>query len=186
MKKLAKLAELGDHLGLPPRARRPLAAPLDLITAYVKAWDDGDAQAIGDLFVDDADFVNAVGLWWSSRRAIVRAHAYGFERIFPDSTLTLERLSQRRLGDDVAVVHARWTISGQVDPEGKPVEPRRGVMSAVVTRLEDGNWIGVSAHNTDVAVAADTFVSRDGKLTATSYIEGPTVQEVAASDLAEG
>ncbi|MFZ1412054.1 MAG: SgcJ/EcaC family oxidoreductase, partial [Micropruina sp.] len=84
IKKLVKLAELGDHLGLPSSSRRPLAAPMDLITAFVKAWDEGDAEAIGDLFVEDADFVNVVGLWWSSRISIVRAHAYGFERIFPN------------------------------------------------------------------------------------------------------
>ncbi|MBK8459597.1 MAG: SgcJ/EcaC family oxidoreductase [Micropruina sp.] len=156
---------------------------MDLITAFVKAWDEGDAEAIGDLFVEDADFVNVVGLWWNSRISIVRAHAYGFERIFPNSKLTLEKLSQRRLGDDVAVVHGRWMISGQVDPEGLPVEPRRGVISAVVTRLEDGTWIGVSAHNTDVAVAADTFVSRGGKLTATSYIEAPSSADPAGPEV---
>jgi hypothetical protein len=36
--------------------------------------------------------VNVVGLWWRTRREIRKAHAYGFERIFARSTLTLEQV----------------------------------------------------------------------------------------------
>ena len=37
--------------------------------AFFDRWNDGDAYGIGALFVEDADFVNVVGLWWRSRKA---------------------------------------------------------------------------------------------------------------------
>lgn len=182
LKKLRKLAELGASAPL-PSGGSPLASPLDVVTAFVRAWDAGDADAIAALFVEDADFVNVVGLWWTSRLAIRRAHAWGFERMFRNSTLTIEKLSQRTLGPDVAVVHVRWRIDGQVDPQGRGVEARRGVMGTVVVRLADGTWIGVSAQNTDIAPAADTNIIRDGVITPTSYLPEapvPTLDEERA------
>lgn len=124
-KQVATLLGGGAKLPL-PAGPSAIASPLDLIVAFVRAWDAGDADALAALFVDDADFINVVGLWWTSRLSIRRAHAWGFEKIFPNSTLTLEKLSQRLLGDDVAVVHARRRIDGQVDPHGEPAESRRG------------------------------------------------------------
>lgn len=171
-KQLATLLVGGDMLPL-PAGPSSIASPLDLIVAFVKAWNAGDADALAALFVDDADFVNVVGLWWTSKLSIRRVHAWGFEQIFPGSTLTLEKLSQRLVGDDVAVVHARWRVEGQVDPDGKPAEPRRGVFSAVVTRLPEGGWLAVSAQNTDIAPAADTNLSVAGVITPTSYIKAP-------------
>lgn len=184
LKKLQKLAEFAEKLPLPSAGPAVIASPLDLITAFVKAWDAGDADAIANLFVEDADFVNVVGLWWSSRTAIRRAHAWGFERMYRDSTLTIEKLGQRRIGADAAVVHARWRIDGQIDPEGHPAESRRGVMSAVVARLADGSWIGVSAQNTDISPAADTNISRDGVITPTSYIPSPPLPTKPEEDAA--
>ncbi|MGB7961943.1 MAG: SgcJ/EcaC family oxidoreductase [Propionicimonas sp.] len=171
-KQLAKLVVGGGKRPL-PAGPSAIASPLDLVFAFVKAWNAADADALAGLFVDDADFVNVVGLWWTSKLSIRRAHAWGFEKIFPDSTLTLEKLSQRSLGDDVAVVHARWRLEGQVDPEGEPAESRRGVFSAAVTRLPQGGWIAVSAQNTDIAPAADTNLSVAGVITPTSYLKAP-------------
>lgn len=173
LKQLKRLALLREHLPL-PSGHAPLQAPLDVATAFVKAWNAGDAKAIGGLFAEDADFVNVVGLWWTSRRSIRRAHKRGFERIFAGSELTVEKLSLRMLGADAAVVHARWRVEGQMDPAGDRAEGRRGVISWVLQRLEDGTWICVSSQNTDIAAAADTNLSVGGVVTPTSYLERPS------------
>lgn len=170
LKQLKRLAQLREYLPL-PSGPTPLQAPLDVATAFVKAWNAGDAKAIAELFAEDADFVNVVGLWWTSRRSIRRAHKRGFERIFRGSELTVEKLSLRMLGADAAVVHARWRVSGQLDPEGEPAEGRRGVISWVLQRLDDGTWICVNSQNTDIAAAADTNLSVGGVVTPTSYLE---------------
>lgn len=170
IKKLIRLAQLRQHLPL-PLGPTVLQAPLDMAVAFTKAWNAGDAKAIAALFAEDADFVNVVGLWWTSRRSIKRAHKRGFERIFGGSTMTLEKVSLRMLGADAAVVHARWRVEGQLDPAGAPAESRRGVFSWVLQRLADDTWICVSSQNTDIAIAADTNLSVDGVIIPTSYLE---------------
>lgn len=185
LKKLLRIAELTERLPLPGSAPRQLREPLDLVPAFVAAWNEGDADALADLFVEDADFVNVVGLWWTSRRSIRRAHAQGFERIFPSSTLVVERVALRRVGEDVAIVHCRWGLTGQVDPEGEPAGPRRGVFTAVVQRLEDGTWACLSLQNTDMAPDSDTYLATDGGLVATSYIPMPSAAEIAGAELVD-
>jgi len=184
LKKLLKRAAEITHLPFPKRspAREPLAEPIDLITRFVRAWDDKDAAAIGELFVEDADFVNVVGLWWTGRRSIVKAQQFGFTHAFADAEMKLHKVTQRFLGDDAAVVMAQWQLSGQVDPEGERVDARRGIISATLVKLEDGSWLGVSFQNTDIVPAADTNVSREGRVTAASYIKGPSPEEVAAAE----
>lgn len=186
-KKLMQRAAELAHLPIPERspAERPLTEPLDLLREFARAWDAKDAEAIGRLFVEDADYVNVVGLWWTGRRSIVKAHRFGFDSAFPGAKLTLTKVTQRVIDDHTAVVMARWSLRGQVDPEGEPVDPRRGVLSATVVRLADGTWLGVHCQNTDIALAADTNISRAGTLSATSYIKGPSVQEVANAELVD-
>jgi len=184
LKKLLKRAAELTQLPLPDHspAREPLTEPTDLITQFVRAWDTKDAAAIGELFVEDADFVNVVGLWWTGRRSIVKAQQFGFTHAFAGAEMKLHKVTQRFLGDDAAVVMVQWQMSGQVDPEGELVDPRRGIISATLVKLEDGSWLGVSFQNTDIVPAADTNVSREGRLTGASYIKGPSPADVAAAE----
>lgn len=170
LKKLRKLAELGERLPL-PSGPTPVKAPLDIVIRFTKAWNAGDADAIGELFADDADFVNVVGLWWTSRRAIRRALRRGFRGWFRGSEFTVEKLSLRLVGDSGAVVLTRWRIDGQSDPSGEPAPARRGVATAVLQRLEDATWLCVAWHNTDIAAAADTNLIVGGVVTPTSYLD---------------
>ncbi|MFT4293999.1 MAG: SgcJ/EcaC family oxidoreductase [Micropruina sp.] len=187
LKKMLKRAKALTYLPFPNRtpADPPLNSPLDLIREYVRAWDAKDAEALGRLFVEDADFINVVGLRWTGRRSIVKAQKFGFDNAFVGASLELLEAHQRFLGDDAAVVIARWQISGQVDPEGESLDARRGVLSATLVKLEDGTWLGVSCQNTDIAPAADTNISRGGTISAASYIKGPTPAELAASELVD-
>ena len=187
LKKLLKKAVSITPLPFPDQtpAKNPLTEPIQLVHEYIRAWDAKDAEAIGRLFVEDADFINVVGLWWTGRHSIAKAQQFGFQHAFANATISISKVTQRFLGDDAAVVAAQWQISGQVDPDRQPVDPRRGVISATLVKLADGTWLGVSCQNTDIAMAADTFVSREGRLTATSYIKGPSPEEVAAAELVD-
>ena len=141
-----------------PLDNRFLDSPERIPEAFVEAWNHRDARALAALFDEDAEFVNVVGLWWHDRAAIERAHAYGLERIFPDSTLTLVRTTVKRLRDDVAVVHARMRLTGQTPIDGiNAPQARTTIFSFVVHRGESG-WSCASAHNTDVVPGAETNV----------------------------
>ncbi len=180
--RLRRLAQQTPRMALPSSARKRLTEPTDLAAAFAKAWHKRDAKAIADLFVEDADFVNVVGLWWRNRRAIRKAHQFGFDHAFAKAKVKVETVAVRRLGDDVAVIHAEWRMEGQLDPAGDEAGGRRGIISAVATRLEDGSWIGVSLQNTDIVHTADTNVSSNGKVSAVSYIQGPSKEVLAEID----
>lgn len=128
-------------------------SPKSILTGFQQAWNTHDADALAELFVDDAHFVNVTGLWWSNKAQIRQAHAFGFKHIFGNSTMTVGRTEIRMLGEDHAVVHGRVTVTGQNTPDGQQAEDRRTVFSFVVTRLSDEHgtlWKAVAAQNTDV------------------------------------
>ena len=87
--------------------------PEALPHAFAAAWNARDPDALAALFDADAEFVNVVGLWWHDREAIRRAHAYGLETLFPDSTLRVTRTKVKPLAPGVAVVHAGMRLEGQ-------------------------------------------------------------------------
>ena len=156
----------------------PADRPGRIARLWISAWNAHDADRIAALFADDAEFVNVTGLWWHDRASIQKAHAYGFDTIFGDSTAELLGTSVRWLtgrsgGEAVAVVHAKMKIEGQT-PVGDVEAPgvRRTLFSFVVYRAADV-WHCASAHNTDVIPAAETHVlGPDGTLRAVSYRSG--------------
>lgn len=168
-KKLARLIRQRRELPLPQR-ESTIASPLEFLAAFMLGWYDHDADAIADLFVEDADFVTEVGLWWTSRHSLRRALRWWFDRFLGESSFEIEQITERPLGQDAAVLHLRWRIEGQLDPDGGPTDARRGVMSVVLARVPAGGWVATSAHLSDSAPAADSNVNRAGRVEAISYL----------------
>ena len=108
------------------------------------------------LFLEDADFVNVVGIWWDKRSEIEEAHAYGLRVIFNRSTLRVGKVKVKPLGEDYAVVHARMRLSGQTLGE-QPAGLRFNLFLFVLKRIND-QWYGVSAQNTDIVAGAETNI----------------------------
>jgi uncharacterized protein (TIGR02246 family) len=129
----------------------PQATPDEMPALFVRAWNDRNADALASLFDPDAEFVNRTGACWHDRESIRNAHARGVEGIFGKSTLALEEKKVRLLSPDLAVVHARMTLT--CEPSAKavaPTAPRATIVSFVVHRTAD-RWLCASAHITDVA-----------------------------------
>lgn len=148
-------------------------SPLDVAKGFAQAWNAYDAEALAELFVEDADFVNVVGLWWHDREHIRQAHAYGFRKIFRNSHMKLGRTSVRELGPEVAVVHAAWSMIGQESHENREADKRRGVLSFTVQRQADDRWLAVAAQNTDRINGAETHIAANGGLEAAHYGNEP-------------
>lgn len=138
--------------------------------AFVEAWNDRAPERIGALFDEDAEFVNVTGLWWHDRAAIQEAHAYGLERIFGQSALSLLETRVKWLSDDIAVVHAKMELRGQSAAAGvDSPRTRRTIFSFVVHDTPRG-WRCASAHNTDVVPGAETnLIDDEGRLRPVSY-----------------
>jgi uncharacterized protein (TIGR02246 family) len=142
--------------------------PEDIPRLFVAAWMARDAQALAALFVEDADFVNVVGLWWHNRADIQRAHHYGLTTFFKDSQISARGVKVRRVSDTVAIVHTRWRLTGQIDPQGAPLDSRTAVMVFVAEKRAEG-WKVLAAHNTDVIPGAETNGAREDTLTGLDY-----------------
>ncbi|MHA7288630.1 SgcJ/EcaC family oxidoreductase [Arthrobacter sp. MDT3-24] len=156
-----------------PRARKcHIQCPVTrgIAEEFAAAWNAADPEALAALFVEDADFVNVVGLWWTNRHQIRENHAIGFRRMFPDTVMVLERVRVRDLGTEVAVVHARWTMTGQINPAGEKTGTRRGVISFTATRQSNSHWLAVSAQNTDIVPGTQTHVSSEEGLVPETYL----------------
>ncbi len=151
-------------------------SPRDVVHGFARAWNVADPVALAELFVEDADFVNVVGMWWNNRRQIQFNHDYGFRHMFPDTEMVLEKVAVRELGSDAAVVHARWSMTGQITPAGERSGLRRGVLSFTVVRQADDTWRAVSAQNTDIVPGMQTHVATEDGLVPESYDAGLSVR----------
>ena len=144
--------------------------PEEIADQFVKAWNDRNADGIADLFDEDAEFVNVVGLWWHTRQDIRKAHAYGLKTIFNQSTLEIRRVKVKYLSDNIAVVHARMRLTGQTALGTTKRPASRSNIFSFVARLTSQGWMCASAHNTDVIPGAETnIVTESGEVRAVDY-----------------
>jgi uncharacterized protein (TIGR02246 family) len=141
--------------GLPATALR---SPQDIPARFARAWNDRDPDGLASLFDEDAEFVGVTGLCWHDRESIREAHANGPERLFSESLLAIDETKVKLLSPDIAVVHARMTLSGQA-PAAAIRQPgtRTTIVSFVVHRGRD-RWLCASVHHTDVIPNTGTNV----------------------------
>lgn len=144
--------------------------PEQIPVLFMNAWNKGDAVGIANLFVEDAEFVNVVGLWWHERYAIWKAHDYGLRVIFPNSTLEIRQVRTKIQSNEIATVHVRMKLSGQsMHASAKKVGSRQNIFTFVV-RKEPKGWVCVAAHNTDIVPGKETnIIDESGQLKAVDY-----------------
>ena len=127
----------------------------------IDSGEAGDTKRLVDLFVEDADFVNVVGFWWTNRRQIRKAHEYGFRKIFQEARVELVAVKTRALGNDVEGGHTVSTFDGQNDEHGVTADQRVAVITIVAHRQSKGGFRIVSCQNTDRVDDADTHLKTD-------------------------
>lgn len=147
-----------------------MESPDQIPIHFVEAWNRRDASSIAELFAEDAEFVNVTGLWWHSREAIEKAHAYGLRVIFKDSTLSIRKLQVKYIHPEIAVVHARMQLAGQSATPGNSTPGVRQTLFSFVVRQTAVGWLCVSAHNTDIVPGMETnFIDEAGNMHAVDY-----------------
>ncbi|MCR8547626.1 SgcJ/EcaC family oxidoreductase [Salipiger sp. P9] len=146
-----------------PTPTEPEAFP----AAFARAWATREGTEIAALFTEDADFVNVTGLWWTGRDRIAAPHDYALKSFFAGTELRPGRIAVRRLGDDIALVRCRFTLTGQRLPDGAAAGPRQTILLFVLQRGPTG-WRAVTAQNTDVVPGMETHAN-DGTLRAVDY-----------------
>jgi uncharacterized protein (TIGR02246 family) len=128
---------------------KDLAALNGLVTRWDRYWNIHNMDSMGTLLRDDVDFVNVAGQWLKGKKETVLLHKERHVIVFKNSTFTSDSAHIKYVGPGVAIMHINWQITGDVDPDGKPRIPRKGIFTWVVTK-ESNQWLILAAHNVNV------------------------------------
>lgn len=112
--------------------------PEDAPAAFQAVWNSHDMAALGDLFHQDATFVNRFGHYVRGIAEIVALHVPIHETIYRDSTLQNELIDVVHIADGAAIIHF-WSrlAAGASHPAGLQVVDT--LILAVLTS-QDENW----------------------------------------------
>lgn len=113
------------------------AAIRSVIQKAADAWENGDGEAYGEPFAEDADYVTFGGMRLRGREQIAALHQQLFDGPLAGSRLQLQIESVRFLTPDVALAH----VSGGIIEAGQDAltSDRNSLQSLVLTR-RDGKW----------------------------------------------
>lgn len=120
-----------------------------IVEAFSECWNRHDIDAFAELFSEDAEFVNVVGLWWKGRAEIKAAHEFTHKTLFKNSRLTIAEIFTRFPAPQIAISRCRWKLEGHVTPDGMPLPERNGVLMNVLLQKDSG-WLIIDSQNTDI------------------------------------
>lgn len=122
------------------------AEPREIVDAFVAALNAKDADAVGDLFTDDAEFVNILGMRMRHRDGIVAGHAWAFVGPLLGSRVMVDHIDELKVTDDVTVLHAHCVRSRLPDAPRQTLPDGTSVL-VFVTRRRAAGWQAVAATN---------------------------------------
>jgi len=122
-----------------------------LAELFVTIWNAHDMGRLRDLYADDADFVNVIGMRWKGASEIADMHVLLHESRMRQTTLLSEGMTVRVLAPSVAVVHDTWVLTGDPGAPGWKIgEQRRGILVHVLKLDGAGKWHIAASQNTDI------------------------------------
>ena len=115
------------------------------------AWNAHDPDALAAPLVDDAQFITVNGAWTTSRAAFrdLMQRLHGANGPYRSSTRRTPEMHVRLLAPDIAILHSRFWIDGEVLHDALSQASRESVGTRVVHKI-DGRWRIVATQNTDV------------------------------------
>jgi uncharacterized protein (TIGR02246 family) len=123
----------------------------DVEHRFNAAWNAHDPERIAESLVDDAQFITVNGAWTTSREGFrdLMQRLHGATGPFRLSTRRSPEMQVRFLAPDIAILHTRFWINGEVMHDALSQEDRESIGTRVLRKV-DGGWRIVSTQNTDV------------------------------------
>ena len=123
----------------------------ELENQFNAAWDRHDPEALAESLADDAQFITVNGAWTTTRNGFrdLMARLHGATGPFRTSTRRTPEMNVTFLAPDIAILHSRFWIDGEVLHDDLSQASRESVGTRVVRKL-DGRWQVVATQNTDV------------------------------------
>ena len=123
-----------------------LPQPRDIVDAFCVAFNAKDAEALGSLFAEDAEFVNVRGLRMHRRDGIIDGHERSFSGPLVGSYIRFDTPDELRVTDDVTILHARCTRDRSQDAPPDTAPAATTMLMFVMRRSPDG-WQAIAAAN---------------------------------------
>ena len=127
------------------------AAIREIENRFNAAWDAHDPDSMAESLSDDAQFITVNGAWTTSRAGfrdlMVRLH--GPAGPFRSSTRRSPEMHVTFLAPDIAILHTRFWIDGEVLHDAISQPSRESVGTRVLRKIDDC-WRVVATQNTDV------------------------------------
>jgi uncharacterized protein (TIGR02246 family) len=135
------------------RAARGSATDREAIAAietqWETAWNDHDVAAMVRLFAPDADVVNLAGQWFKGREAFAKSLQGLHSSKVKEGVWQTEQIETSFLTPEIAIVHVYFNSSGERNPDGTPMPPRRGIFTRVEAKRK-GHWLIVASQATKI------------------------------------
>lgn len=126
--------------------------PQDLVHAFAEALNAKDPEALGRLFVEDAEFVNILGMRMRGRPGIVAGHAWAFGGPLRGRRIRFDQIDELAVTDDVSILHGHCLR--ELEPEAPAAGLPAGASVLVfVARRTPAAWELVAATNVTEAAA---------------------------------
>jgi len=130
----------------------------DIEARWEAAWNRHDVAAMAATYARDSDAVNLAGEWFKGRDAFEKSLEELHSGKTKGSVWKTEQTIIRFLTPEIAVVHVYVNSHGDLDPEGKPMPPRRVILTRVEVKRESG-WLIVSSQATNIVPRATARAS---------------------------
>ena len=123
----------------------------DIENRFNAAWDAHDPDRMAESLSDDAQFITVNGAWTVSRAGFLdlMQRLHGAHGPYRSSTRRTPEMHVRFLAPDIAILHSRFWIEGEVLHETLS-QPSRASVGLRVLHKMDGRWRIVATQNTDV------------------------------------
>jgi uncharacterized protein (TIGR02246 family) len=118
----------------------------ELVDAFAAALNAKDTDGLGELFTEDAEFVNIMGMRMRGRQGIVDGHAWAFAGPLRGRQVRFDAVDELTVTDDVTVFHGHCIRERQPDSPVEGLPDGTSVLSFVTRRGPEG-WRIVSATN---------------------------------------
>lgn len=102
------------------------------------------------LFTEDADFVNAQGVWLKGAADIERARKAQFQSALKAAAIKLLDVRVKFVRPDVAVAHATYEIAGMIGLDGLMTPPHEELSLRVLAKNND-RWLVTAFHITTIS-----------------------------------
>ena len=123
----------------------------DIENRFNAAWDAHDPDGMASSLSDDAQFITVNGAWTTTRAGFrdLMQRLHGANGPFRSSTRKTPDMQVRFLAPDIAIMHSRFWIDGEVLHDALSQPSRESVGLRVMHKI-DGRWRIVATQNPDV------------------------------------